>query len=616
MFIIDHVRNTFTVDINFSYKQERFERDEIESLNSFLDTLYIKYNPRIKTRPFEEKRIDEVTQQFDRNGYEYKLTQNAIDAIVRVQEVYYSKETKFYRRSLDFSIFNEGINPFDFQIEDINWSLRRSNYLDANDAGLGKSFCNISVAAQNYKENIIDSLYIVCPGYLCYHWKYEILKFVNVFKEDDIQIINNDLKWQPYSTFKDKKIFIISNHAKVFADSILSYKKGFKIGASLEDIKWKFVKFDLKKTWEKQKVMLIADESHCYCHSTAVRTKALKFLKPSFEYRALLSATPNINAFERIYNQLNIVDKSLIPFSEKGFILHITKEFDRYGNIKEYNTENILKLKATWSNNFRQRLKKDVPEMKVKQDIKEIYFELTPEQKTIYRLILEHEISVLQEEYNTVTWKLLLSKRHLIDEVFNNIELLKRREYSNPTLVKAINRWTIDKDPKFNGLKEKLEDYIEQRNEKVVIYDYRPGTLNTLYEKFKKYNPQIIHGELKGIKDINVDRKQKEDIFNNDQKCKLFLLSSLTSSAGLNLQKSCHRIIVYSMGDDGTAFRQLIDRTHRITSTEDTIVEILFYPETFENIKVQKNMNRITLNDKLGKEITQEELHKLINGRI
>jgi len=209
-----------------------------------------------------------------------------------------------------------------------------------------------------------------------------------------------------------------------------------------------------------------------------------------------------------------------------------------------------------------------------------------------------------------------MSKAHLINEVFNNAELLRERQYSSKELHTALDRWSFDKDPKFIALTEMLEDYIEERDEKVIIYDYRPKTLDTLYEKLKKYNPEIIHGSLKGIKDKDLDRKQKEDRFNDDPNCKIFLLSSLTSSAGLNLQKSCHRIIIYNMGDDGEAFRQEIDRTHRIVSIEDTIIEILYYPETFENIRVQRNLNRISLNDRLGKEITEEELKNLLNGKF
>ena len=617
MFLVDYVNDIFTVNINDSSVFK--DRDELESVNNFLDSLYIFYAPSLKARKIEEERIEEILTQFTKHAYTYDLTKSAAEALLSLKDKLYSKETVFFRsRKFDQSILNEGITPYNFQIDDINWRLKRSAYLDANDAGLGKTFENICVASQNYKEDLIDSVFIVCPGYLSYHWKYEILKFVNIFKEDDIIRITNDNKIQPYTKYQDKKIVIISNNARVFAESILSYKDTFKRGGSLKNVKWKLFKFNLKEAWNKKSIQLIADESHCFKHSSSVRTKTLLYLKSFFSFRSLLSATPNINHFEDIYPQMKVVDKSIIPFSENSFKMFITEEEGKYGrySIKKYNAENVAKIKSAWVNNFAQRLKKDVPEMKAKQDIKEIYLELSPELKKIYQLIVEQELSVLLEEYDELTWKLLMSKAHLINEVFNNAELLRERQYSSNELEKALNKWSFDKDPKFLALTEMLEDYIDERNEKVIIYDYRPKTLDTLYEKLKKYNPEIIHGSLEGIKDKDLDRKQKEDKFNNDPNCKIFLLSSLTSSAGLNLQKSCHRVIVYNMNDDGESFRQLMDRTHRINSTEDTIVEILYYPETFENVRVQRNLNRISLNDRLGKEITEEELKNLLNGKF
>ena len=611
-YIIDFSENVFTLDFS-----EKLDREIFSLENDYLNSLHIHYSSKYNARIIDKERIDEVTLLFGKAEKEYKLTKSAIDQLVIIQETLYSKETKFFRnRSLDFSILNPNIKLFDFQIEDINWNLRRSAYFDANDAGLGKTPTNIITAAQNYKEGLIDAILIVCPGYLCFQWESEILDFVNVFKKEDIQIINNDSKFQPFTTFKDKKVIIISNHAKVFGDALLSYKKGFKFGDSLTKVKWKLFRFSLRSVWDKKNIMLIADESHCFIHSSAARTKALKKIKPDCQFRALLSATPNINRFENIYTQLNIVDKSLIPYSEDAFKLTIADELDRYGGVSKYNTDKIITIKKGWVNNFRQRLKKDVPEMKAQQFIRDIKLQLSKEQMILYKLLIEQELHILQEEHDKITWKLLLSKFHLINEIFNNAELLKSRTYSNEKLQKAVDKWSIDKDPKFKALTEYLENYIDNLGEKVVLYDYRPNTLNTLYEKFKKYNPQMIHGSLEGIKDKNLDRKQKEDIFKNDDSCKLFLLSSLTSSAGLNLQKSCHRIVVYSMDDDATHFRQLIDRTHRIVSIEDTIIDIFYYPDTIENLKIQRNLNRVELNDKLGKEISQEELERLINGRI
>jgi hypothetical protein len=616
LLIIDHDKK-FQIDID---KSSFIDRDDFLAIVEFFKKIMITYNLISHKWLCDDKRIDEICLWFDRLSYEYKFTQKAIDKINELKESLYPKETIFYRnRQLDFSIYNEGEVPFEFQVQDINWRLRRSAYLDCNSAGLGKSFVSISVAAQNYKENLIDSIFIICPSGMVFHWKYEILKFVNVFKEEDIEIITNDNKFSIFENNINKKIIIISNNTKVFGDMIAFYKPKYKKGDSLKNIKWGLFKIDIKKLWNKNSIMLIADESHFFQHSSSIRTKVLKTIKKNFDYRALLTATPNINNFESIYPQLNIVDTSLIPFSENGFKLHIAKEMgDKYGiyNITEYDTQAIVSIKTKWVNNFAQRLKEDVPEMKVRSILQEVYFDLTEEQKKLYRIILDRELSILQEDYDTITWKLLFSKFHLICEVFDNPLLLNKRHYSEIEIQNILKKWSIKQDPKFIALEEKLENYIENNNEKVVIYDYHPETLDELFLQLKKYNPQIIHGSLKDIESKEIDRRNKENIFNNDSECKIFLLSALTSSAGLNLQKRCHRIIVYSMPFSGIHFKQLGERTNRIVSEVDSIIEIFCYPKTIDNIRVKRNLNRIQLNDRWGKEITQEQLEKLINGNF
>lgn len=616
MFIIDFNLNKF--ELSFDGYQDR--DDFLDNVN-YLKGHFVSYNIDSKKWTIDFKNIEEKLLWFEREGKDFLLTDLAKETLDNFKKTSYQRETEFYRgQEIDYSIFNDGVKLYDFQKEDIIQRLSTSNYLDANDAGLGKSLENLTVASQRFKENKIDGLIIIVPNGLNYHWKYEILNFVNIFRDEDIQIITNENKYRPFDTYKDKKILIISNHAKVLGDCLLSYKKDFKFGDSAKKLRWKSGSFvDIKKEWNKKELMLIADESHAFKYSDTVRTKALHSIKSYFKYKSLLSATPNINEFTHIYPQMFMIDKSIIPYSENSFSIYVSSsigdKWNKYA-ITRYNTEKVQEMKKRFKPFLFQRLKEDVPEMKAKKIIQSVYFELTLEQKKMYSLITELELAKLYKEYDVITWKLLLNKLSSIISVMDNPCLLKKETYDNQLLMQLLSKWSIDKDPKFIALNSKLENYIDDRNEKVVLYDYRPDTLDALKIKFEKYNPVIIHGSLTGIKNTDLDRQQKQDIFNNDPKCKLALLSALTSSAGLNLNKSCHRNIVYTMPWDGTAFKQLQERTHRINSIEDTILEIFYYPHTIDNLRVQRNLSRVELNDKLGKEVSQHELENLLNGRV
>jgi hypothetical protein len=64
-------------------------------------------------------------------------------------------------------------------------------------------------------------------------------------------------------------------------------------------------------------------------------------------------------------------------------------------------------------------------------------------------------------------------------------------------------------------------------------------------------------------------------------------------------------------------FEQLQNRTDRaVGSKEDSIIETFYYPDTLDQIRFNRTLNRINLNDKMGKIITQEELNNLLQGIV
>jgi hypothetical protein len=384
-------------------------------------------------------------------------------------------------------------------------------------------------------------------------------------------------------------------------------------------MRWKSADYvDIHNMWGKESIFLLVDEAHGMKNSSAIKTKALHSIKKYFNYKALLTATPAINGVEDLYANLNFIDKSLIPMSENAFKLWIANsngnKWDRYA-INSYNTENVQKLMQSYQPIFIQKRKDDIPEIRTRKIFNKIELPLTSAQRRIYELVVEEEISVLQEEYNEITWRVLLQKLHLLLEVFDNPELLKKRQYDNKELMSLISKWKIENDNKFICLKDRIEDIIENQNSKAIVYDIHPDTINTLAEKFKSYNPLIIHGALK-VTNKDVDRKEKQDLFNFDKKHKLMILSMHTSSQGINLQHGGSNIIFNTLAFDSTLFEQAQNRTDRATSKKDSLIELLYYPKTLDALRLNRNLNRIELNSKMGQVLSQEDLNRLLQGEI
>jgi len=610
MYIIDYQNNQFFINIKLD---QRIDRDTFQNSVNYLKQLFLFYSKDSYRWIIPEDRIDEIILCLEKDNSEYKISDIALN---QIKEKIKPGETKFFRnRKFDSSILNEDIKLFDFQKDAIEWRLSRSNYLDSYDAGLGKTAINICVFSQLYKEKEIDSAIILVPIGMAYHWKHEILHFSNQFKEEDIQIILNENKNQPFKEYVDKKILIISNH--ILADLLISYKKNNKV-KSLKSIRWqKFV--DIKKEWNKNNIFLLADESHEFKNTKAIRTKALNSIKDQFFYKSLLSATPWINRIESAYSNISFLDKGIINMNENAFKITLAESignrFDRFA-INSYNAEEVNKFLKNISFIFTKKIKEEIPEMRAKKIIKPIYLEAHEIQWELYKKVTEREILKLEEEYDQITWKIILNKLQTIIRVIDNPFLISDRDTNDAEISKLLKKWSLEKDPKFTLLRSLLYNYIETLGEKVVVYCIYPKNLDMLNEQFKKYNPLIVHGSLEGVEDKEKDRSEKEYLFNNSDENKLMLLSSLTSSQGLNLNKKCRRIIVYSMPWSATLFEQLSNRTHRINSLDDSIIEILCIDKTIDVVRLKRNLNRIELNSKLGKEITKNELQNLLKGII
>jgi len=472
----------------------------------------------------------------------------------------------------------------------------------------------ICVISQRFLNKEIDGAFIVVKTGTTLAWKDEILNWSKLFIDEDIFIIGNKNKYRPFDSAKNSKIIICPDH--LLSDVFLSYKKE-------KPKSKKHVRFDktpdIRDLWKKESLFYIYDESHRVKHSDRIRTKQALALKPFFNYICTLTGTPAINDFVQIYNQLYMVDKSIIGMSENAFKLWVAKDigtkWDKY-EIVRYDESRVQHLKNKMKMSCIQRLKKDLPEMKTVKIFKTIPLEMSEKQKELYRLISFIELYILKEEFDKINLKLILNKFPYTMSLFDNPLLLRNKQWEDVNVQKKVDAYKIEEDPKFMLLKSLLEDYIDDRGEKVVVYFSHPQTGDMLHEYYKKYNPSIIHGQIKTKLDKETYRRKVEYDFNNNKENNLAILSSLTSSESINLNKQCRRIIIYECPPSAVEFSQLQDRVWRINNLEDAIVECLYYKNTIDQIRLDRNLNRTLLNENLIKDISNDELKNLLHGIV
>jgi len=575
-------------DKNYVLKLTRFvDREDFTNLNSNLKPLYLFYKPEHRGWLINKNKVSDVYDYLIMN---LKLNvQKDEDIIIsstgREIEIDNLEKTKFLRNSN----FNENVlrvKLFNYQKEDVLWLLKRNRGFIASDPGVGKTIESIATFSQLKHENKIDSIFIIVKNNLTYHWYREILQYSFLYSENDILIINNKNK----KNFFEKdipEIVICPNHI-------------------LKDVV-QHLPNSLKKIWNKNNICLIIDECHEFKNSKAKKTESLLSILNNFEYRYLLSATPAINAFEDWYMQMSILDSYIINMTEKKFKMDIASsmgtDYDPY-KITSYKKDRLLYYIDSFKPWVIKRIKSDLPEMKTKQFVKPIYFEMSDAHKKLYEIIKNVYIKKAKEEGNTIKYEDIENKYPYLMMVIDNPSLLtyKIKEDSDTTfkiLDTMLEKWKIENYSKLDYLDDFLHNKIENENEKVIVFDTHPLTLNQLYDRYSKYKPLMIHGKL------NLSNEQRQEIVDkfNDNKSehKLILLNVQTGGTGLNLQKSCNTIIYYNLPYDTVLYRQSLDRTHRISSTRDSFVEILCYGDTFDEIRMNKNLERVYDNDNLFK---------------
>lgn len=597
--------------LSFDIKGESW--NDIEEIrNILIDIPCIDKNYGNLSCDFSE--VQELQAWLDFFAIEYSLSEEArIDC---ASFLVFDRETEFFRgETFDTSILAETAVPYNYQLEAINWQIKRSRIYNSFDAGLGKSFISIATSGHWYKTNKVDSLIVITQnGGLLYHWKKEILLFLNLFKDEDIAIIDNSTKKRPFAEFRDKKILIIPEH--LVADIFYSYSKNADKKKKSKWTRWKNY-VDIQKEWNKTSTCLLIDEAHSAKNPKAQKTKALLNHISTFNYRLFLSATPAINGFEDWFYQLFLLDKGILnmhPGAARIFVADamgkkIGKNFIR-NIIAKYNSNRVEQIKEKLKYNVIFKHKSEIPEMKTVQIIEPVFFQMPPLQRQLYENVFEEEMMKIEYKKEKITFRNIYTKFPYALQVIDNPFLLTDK-IVQPKVTQILGKWKLEFDPRIVWLDKYIDEQIRVLGNKVIIFDTHPLTLDQLAKRYQDLAPlKLVGGMTAEEKSVAQEKFNKVKDSNY-----LILCSFQAASTGINLQEGGNIIIMWSLPQDATLYRQALDRTYRINSTKDSIVKLCVMDGTFDVIRYNRNRNRTELNDTfLNKSLSSVKLRQLLEG--
>jgi non-specific serine/threonine protein kinase len=355
---------------------------------------------------------------------------------------------------------------------------------------------------------------------------------------------------------------------------------------------------DIKSFVEPEFDYIILDESQAIKNPSSKVTKAASLLKA--KSKLCLSGTPLQNNTFDIFAQMNFLNPGMLGTME-FFKQEFAVPIDKFGEKEQ--KEHLRRLLYPFIlRRTKEQVAKDLPD---KTEMI-LFCEMGPEQRKIYdayRNDFRDKILGVVESQGIGKSQLTILQG-----------LMKLRQIcDSPAIMKD--------DEKFPNVSIKLDELVREITEnisdhKALIFSQFLGMLALIRERLDhmgvKY--EYFDGSTTAI-----DREKAIQGFQNDDTCRVFLISLKAGGVGLNLTAADYVYIVDPWWNPAVE-QQAIDRTHRIGQTKNIFAYRMICKDTVEDkiLKLQEKKKALAadlITDDAGfvKSLTREDLEYLFS---
>jgi non-specific serine/threonine protein kinase len=438
----------------------------------------------------------------------------------------------------------------------------------ADDMGLGKTVQALSFL-QHYRDTngALHSL-VVCPTTLMFNWENEIKKFTP------------GLTWKIHHGADRARSREVIKQYNVIITTYGTLRSDIKLFVETE--------FDY----------VILDESQAIKNPSSKVTRAAGLLRA--KNRLCMSGTPLQNNTFDIFAQMNFLNPGMLgslEFFRQEFAIPIDKfgEPDRKDHLRKLLFPFILRR-------TKEQVAKDLPEKT--ETI--LFCEMEDEQRKIYETyrndyrdkilgvidtqgIHKSQLTILQG---------LMKLRQICDSPFI---LNEPDPYPNHSI-------------KLEELSREITENIS--NHKALVFSQFLGMLALIKERLKSLDVKF---EYFDGSTTAIDREKAIQNFQNQDDCRVFLISLKAGGVGLNLTAADYVYIVDPWWNPAVE-QQAIDRTHRIGQTKNIFAYRMICKDTIEDKILQLQDRKRSLardliadDDGFVKNLTKEDVEYLFS---
>lgn len=511
-------------------------KNEPESISSFNQFYFFHILDSNLAQSFKD--VNAFLKQNEYPIYFGKRFSSNYRTICNRQKFFEVKESFLKSPDFKLDLINQELEAklYPHQRTAVGWLLQTPFAYLGDDMGLGKTLTVLTYYQALLEQEEVDFLLVVCPNSLTRNWIREASQWLP-------EICTTLLPSQKKEREQFLEFFTQSKSNR-YQMLVINYE-----AARIDTVAKSLLKFT-----QKRKVLLALDEAQRVKNPKSKTFQALKDLAPYSKRRILLSGTPTPRDIADIWSQFYILDLG-----------------ERFGTNYYSWLENIAELGTKYS---KFAIKKYIPEQ-VTETIKrthEILFRRKKDEVVNLpeKTFSTRDINLSGEQlkrYEALRQELLLmvtskSGKEFFREIDNILEEYLRAVQisSNPRLVDP--EWKGD-PAKFLELDTIVNEIVEQRGEKIVVWTNFLKNVGELVERYKHLGAAAYSGEVS-----TADRDKAVQQFQDASNKKLTILVAVPAAGGVGITLTAAQTAVYlDKSWNGEHWMQSIDRVHRIGQT-------------------------------------------------
>ena len=413
--------------------------------------------------------------------------------------------------------------PYPFQrrgVRKMERFLADGAVLNADEMGLGKTFSSL-YWIWNYYQFSDGPVIVVCPAGIKWQWEDEAKRHVGVRCE--------------------------------VLEGMTPSRRGIRREAPIYIIGYPTLAAWMPHLRALEPGVVIFDEIHYLKNRIAKRTIAAKMLAKKIPYRIGLSGTPLLNRPAELWSGLNILRPDLYP-SFFAYAFRFCKPERRPWGMTYKGATNLPELHLELKANLMVRRKKA-----------QVLKDLPAKQRTVIPMDIEHRKEYVYAEKDFIGWLEKSKRRRLKLAALAAEALVKRGELkrlAGRLKLKSVISW--------------IEDWLEETDEKIILFGIHKKVLRPLYAHFQK-QAVLVDGSVTGRK-----RQQAVNQFTHDKQIRIFVGNIHAAGVGWNGTAASAVAFVELDWVPGNHV-QAEDRIHRIGQTLKATIYYLVARNTVEH---------------------------------